>query len=278
MRFSIGAPGGTRTLILERRLILSFPALPTEFDGLRICLLSDLHLKRPDALFGALVEYLGRTAFDLGCCAGDVECSPGMDMRIPRELARKLFAASSQRFGWYVVRGNNDSPRFIRQLDTGAVHVLHNRSVRLGDSAPPLFVVGVDDPDHRHDDLDAALEGVPRDAFTILLAHSPDIIHRAERKKVSLVLCGHTHGGQVRLPWAGPVLTQTRVGRKYCWGLARKLDTLIFTTCGVGCTFVPLRVNCPSEVVSITLRRSSAPHVDSSARAVSPCRGQSPVV
>jgi len=260
----------------ERRLVLHFPTLPVEFEGFRICLFSDLHLRggrsnairclggpRHAPVFDALLAYLRERTFDLGCCAGDIQSSTAADMETYLALARGLFDASHPRFGWYVVRGNNDSRRFMRRLGRAGVTVLNNRSVRLGLSTPPVYLVGVDDPHHEWHDVDAALRDVPADAFKILLAHSPDVIGDAASHGVHLILCGHTHGGQIRLPSVGAVVTQTRVSRKYSWGLSRKRGTLMFTTSGVGWTFIPLRLNCPAEVVSITLRRGAAPHVDS---------------
>jgi hypothetical protein len=210
-----------------------------------------------------LLAYLKEKTFDLGCCVGDIQHSSAAKMEPLLALARRLFDASRPRLGWYVVRGNNDNRRFMRRLGGTDVTVLNNRSVRLGHSAPPLYLVGVDDPHRQWHDVHAALKDVPPDAFKILLAHSPDVIHDAARHAVHLVLCGHTHGGQIRLPSVGAVVTQTRVSRNYSWGLSRKRGTLMFTTCGVGWTLIPLRLNCPAEVVSVTLRRGNAPHVDS---------------
>ena len=249
-----------------RRLVLHFPALPAEFDGFRICLFSDLPLKTPEPVFDALLAYLKGQTFDLGCCAGDIQHRSDPKMDTSLALARGLFNATHPRFGWYVVRGNNDHRRFMRRLQSGCpgVTVLDNRSVRLGLSTPPLYLAGVDDPHRRWHDLDSALADVPDDAFKILLAHSPEVIHDAARLGVQLALCGHTHGGQIRLPGVGAMFTESRVSRKYCWGLSRKRGTLLFTTCGVGWTMMSLRLNCPPEVVSITLRRGAASHVDSS--------------
>ncbi|HUW56498.1 MAG TPA: metallophosphoesterase [Planctomycetota bacterium] len=246
----------------ERRLVLHFPGFPAALDGLKLCLVSDLHLRKPTPTFDELLSYLNTHTFDLACCTGDVAGSWGGTSAASLELARRLFQSSPPRLGWFAVRGNNDPRPFMRRLARMGVHVLYNEAVRIGGSDPPFYLVGVDDPHYGHDDLDAALRDVPQDAFKLLLAHSPDVIHNAARRRVELVLSGHTHGGQIRLPVIGAVLTQSRVGRRYAWGLARKGDTLIYTTCGVGWALVPVRFNCPPEVVSLTLRRGRGPHVD----------------
>ncbi len=247
----------------ERRVTLNFPDLPAAADGLRICLVADLHAKGPHPLFRRLVGWLGAHEFDAGFCGGDLQYGTDAGADVTLAVARTIFAARRPRLGWFVVRGNNDRRSFFKRLAAPGVRLLANESARLLDSAPPLVLAGVDDPHYRHDDLDAALDGVPEDAFTILLAHSPDVIHKAAARGVRLVLSGHTHGGQVRLPFAGALFTQTRVGVEFAYGLSRRHDTWLYTTSGVGYALMPLRLNCPAEVVSLTLRRASGDHVDS---------------
>lgn len=257
------------TQLHERKLVLHFPTLPVEADGLRIAFIADLHIKRPQRLYGRLIEYLRERTFDVACCAGDTQYGAALKRDAPLEIARAVFAATRPRLGWFVVRGNNDSRTFFRRLKGDGVRLLNNQSVRLTGAGEnqmgtvPIFLAGVDDPHYRCDDLDAALEGVPDGAFTVLLAHSPDVIHEAAERGVRLVLCGHTHGGQIRLPLAGALVTQTRVGVGFAYGLTQKRGTTLYTTSGVGYAVVPVRVNCPAEVVDITLRRAPGPHVDS---------------
>jgi hypothetical protein len=245
-------------VLVERRLTLSFPGLPARLDGLRVVFFSDVHFtKRWSKREEDLLRYLEANAFDLGCCAGDLEYACGRATGTTLEHARRVFSASKPRLGWFVVRGNNDSYDFIEKLHGGGVNVLLNRAVRLDDSDGGVYLIGVDDPHRRCDDLDAALKDVPPEAFKILLAHSPDIISSASGKGIPLILTGHTHGGQVRLPGIGAVITETRCSRKFSYGLSRLGDTVIFTTCGIGYAILPIRIGCPPEVVAITLRRGT---------------------
>jgi hypothetical protein len=133
--------------------------------------------------------------------------------------------------------------------------ILTNAHKLIGDGLSSWYLVGVDDPRWHCDDLPAALAGVPDDAFKLLLAHSPDILPAAARHRVDLVLAGHTHGGQIRLPWLGPLVTRTRISRRYAWGLTTCGDTLCHTTSGAGCSFPPVRLDCPQEIVLLELVR-----------------------
>ena len=107
----------------------------------------------------------------------------------------------------------------------------------------------------RKPDLEAALAGVPKGAFRLLLCHEPDYADIAAARRIPLQLSGHSHGGQVRLPLLGaPILPY--LGRKYPIGLQRAgTSTLVYTNVGVGTIAPPVRFNCRPEVTQLTLRR-----------------------
>ena len=104
------------------------------------------------------------------------------------------------------------------------------------------------------EDLDAALEGAPDRSTVILLAHEPDFADRvAADGRVALQLSGHSHGGQVRLPFIGaPMLPH--LGRKYPYGLRRVGSMWLYTNRGVGVIAPPVRFNCRPEVTLLTLQ------------------------
>jgi len=104
--------------------------------------------------------------------------------------------------------------------------------------------------------VDLALAGVPASGTTILLAHSPDQAFDATGKGVDLVLSGHTHGGQVRLPLIGTVYTGTELGPEYAAGLYQFDDLWLYITRGVGMTGLPIRFLCPPEVSLLVLERA----------------------
>ena len=101
-----------------------------------------------------------------------------------------------------------------------------------------------------------ALAGVPPDDMAILLAHSPDQVLEAIGLGADLVLSGHTHGGQVRLPLLGAVYAGTKLGRDYAAGLFSVEDTWLYVSRGIGMTGLPIRFLCPPEVTLIILERA----------------------
>ena len=103
--------------------------------------------------------------------------------------------------------------------------------------------------------LAEALQGVPRDAFSILLTHSPSSIMEAGAAGIDLVLSGHTHGGQIKLPIIGPLYAPADYVRKYSEGLFRYRDSWLYVNRGIGTRALPVRFLCPPEITVITLRR-----------------------
>src|SRR5690606_32572234 len=110
-------------------------------------------------------------------------------------------------------------------LERSGVRVLQNDRAVAGLRQVRIDVVGVDDPYTGRDDLDAALDRTDRPPFgaerrfTLLLAHSPDIVANKRAKVADLILCGHTHGGQIRAPFLGALRTNTKLGRRAASGL-----------------------------------------------------------
>ncbi|MDZ7413856.1 MAG: metallophosphoesterase [candidate division KSB1 bacterium] len=105
----------------------------------------------------------------------------------------------------------------------------------------------------------AAAHGIPHEAFTLLLAHSPDMVRPAEDLGIDLVLAGHTHGGQVRLPLVGALYTQTLLGRRYAAGLFSFGTTKLYVNRGIGNAFVPFRFLCRPEITVIHLLPGANP-------------------
>jgi predicted MPP superfamily phosphohydrolase len=164
----------------------------------------------------------------------------------------------------FAVLGNHDYDRHGREhrgehghdvsavLAEAGIQVLSNSAhSALGAG---LFIAGVDDPSRRRDDLDRAMAGVPEGACCLLLAHSPDVVLRLGQHRPGLVLAGHTHGGQIRLPLAGPLITMSRLPRRQVMGLHEHQGVPTFVSRGIGYSGVNLRLWCPPEVALLTLR------------------------
>ena len=100
-----------------------------------------------------------------------------------------------------------------------------------------------------------AMRGIPAQEFSILLAHSPDAIHEAIELGADIVLSGHTHGGQVRLPLIGPLYINTELGPEYNQGLFRFNDTWLYVNRGLGTRGLAIRLLCPPEITLLTMRQ-----------------------
>jgi predicted MPP superfamily phosphohydrolase len=162
--------------------------------------------------------------------------------------------------GIIAVLGNHDywtDPDVVSHLlrDTVGARVLKNETEFIARSGEHLAIAGLDDPVTKNHDFSATLAGVPDRCPTVMLAHTPDITPQAAERGVDLVLAGHTHGGQVVLPWLGPPIVNSKYGRRFAAGLKQVGETQVYTNRGVGMAIVPIRVNCPPEVALITLRR-----------------------
>jgi len=244
-----------RRWVETTRRTVTLPGLPESMDGFRIVHLSDLHwdaYTRP--------EWMRRTFDRVNALEPDIIVLTGDLITHFREYiepcARGLGHLRA-RHGVFAVLGNHDhwaSGRLLTEaLEASGITVLNNAHRPIGDG---LWLVGVDDPHLQRADLNRALEGVADDGRPrVLLAHSPDIMEEAA-DRVDLVLSGHTHGGQVRLPVLGAIMRVTRrpAARPFTVGWGRAGRTLCFTNRGLGSVLIPIRFNCRPEIAVITLK------------------------
>jgi predicted MPP superfamily phosphohydrolase len=143
-----------------------------------------------------------------------------------------------------------------RALSNRGVAVLGNSNLRLTRDGDDIWLVGVKDCSYiRRDDLPRALEGVPPDATAIIITHSPDLVCQPEAGRAAVLLAGHTHGGQMVLPWIGPLYVPTRLGRRRMSGLLEVDGRQLFINRGLGEVILPMRLNCRPELALLTLRR-----------------------
>jgi Predicted phosphohydrolases len=259
------------------------PRLPEALEGLRVLLLADPHIARWGRREDLLMQHLGALpeAPDLIIWGGDyIYQRDGMDdaLRLA-ERVRALFPTVPA-FG---VLGNAEHKlnrtrraRFAANLEGKAgIVLLNNRQAPLTLRDETITIAGVDDPYYGHDDLAEALAPVPPcRRFTLLLAHSPQIVARAARAGVDVMLSGHTHGGQIRLPLVGALKTQNPLGRRMDQGAFDRArltgvlgrdpggDLTLYITRGIGSApiwrfrGVNPRLLCRPEITLLTLHRN----------------------
>jgi len=251
------------------RYEITLPRLPRHLDGLRVLHLTDLHLHPGSELAWQLPELVARVPHDLTCYTGDfinidadIPAVADLLAHMPRAEGEDAYAVLGNHD--YVPhgrdRGANDVPRLRRVLEDAGLIVLANnaRPVRGGG----LWVVGVDDPATGRDDLARAMAEVPADACALVLAHSPDVALRLGApggRRPDLILAGHTHGGQIRLPRLGPLITLSALPRALAMGLGRYDDVPLFVSRGIGYSTVNLRLGTPPEAALLTLRAPKDP-------------------
>ena len=159
--------------------------------------------------------------------------------------------------GVFAVQGNRDirlnrvltSKELLRQ----GIRELTNKGCWLERNGSKLWLCGMDDATIGHPDVSAALKGLPPDAVAIAFSHNPDLAESLRDPRIRLMCCGHTHGGQINLPLAGPLFIPSAFGHKYAQGLVQAPVTKVFVTSGVGAAFPPFRFRCPPEIALLTL-------------------------
>lgn len=236
-----------------------FPDLPPAFDGFRILLLTDLHLDGLPGLTDALIERIRDMEVDLCLFGGDLRMEVYGPMAPSIRLLRRLLGQIQGRYGVYGVLGNHDCIEFLPDLEESGVTMLVNDAARIRQGDDEIWLVGVDDPHYyRCHDLGQAFRDVPGRAFTVFLAHSPELYDQAPAYGARLYLCGHTHGGQICLPRLGPLFTHSSAPRFTAAGAWTYQGMSGYTSTGAGASGIPLRFNCPGEVSLIVLRGGEA--------------------
>lgn len=223
------------------------PRLPPAFHGFRLLHLSDIHLDMEHAISHALAERVREAQYDLCVITGDFRA------RTYGEYQPVVDAMADLRphidCPIYAVLGNHDFIEMVPDLEALDMRVLLNESVVIEHGGATIHLAGIDDPHYyRADNLEKAADAIPTDAVAILLAHSPEIYRNAAHAGFDLMLCGHTHGGQICLPGGVPLTYNAKCPRALGKGAWRWGALQGYTSVGAGCCVVPVRFNCPPEI------------------------------
>lgn len=238
----------------------TFPDLPRSFDGYRILFLSDLHLDGLDGLTETLQPIVRSLPADLCLIGGDLRMETYGPFDEALSRFRALLPHIRSQDGVYAILGNHDCTEIIEPLSKDGVRYLVNEAARITRGDESLWLIGADDPHlYKCHDLEKAFEEVPQDGFRILAAHSNEIYRDAARFGPQLYVCGHTHAGQIQLPYVGPVFTHSSAPRSFCFGSWTFGAMQGFTSCGAGVSGIPVRFASRGEVVRFTLKRGESP-------------------
>lgn len=248
---------------------IRLPNLPTAFDGLRIAQLSDIHLDEFTEPFflRMAIERINRLRPDVVLLTGDFVTREFLPKSFPMRAASRCASIlqSLECTKRYAVLGNHDvsvrAPAVIDAL-SHSVTVLRNSFAALERGSSRIWLAGLDDVIEGRPNLDRAVPEFIRqrsDEPVVLLCHEPDfvdyVLPHAAGPSVNLMLSGHTHGGQVRLPVLGP-LALPDWGKKYVEGIFRFGNLQLYVNRGIGTVGLPFRLNCTPEITLMTLRRA----------------------
>jgi len=237
--------------------------LPDAFHGYRVVQISDIHLDEYTEPFflSRVIEQVNLLAPDLVLITGDFISDTPLS---PNFAYHALFHCADQLRGLtcprrFAVMGNHDDvlgPVNVRRaLDNASIPLLVDQYVPIERDGKRLWLAGVADPVTQAPNLDLAIPARP-DGPVLLMCHAPDYADvlrlHSHGRSVDLMLSGHSHGGQIRLPLVGPVILPF-MGKKYIEGFFRFGNLQLYVNRGIGTVGMPFRLNCPPEITLFTL-------------------------
>jgi len=254
----VGLHGRGRRNALKIRIVhnaVRLASLPAAFEGYTILHLSDLHLDMSEDFVDALIERARMADYDLCVLTGDYRYRT----RGPYEPALAGLARLRPHLKEpvYAVLGNHDSIRMVPGMEDLGIRVLLNESTRIERAGATIHLAGIDDAHYyRVDNLHKAAHDIPHQEVSILLSHTPEPYRNAAHADFNLMLCGHTHGGQICLPGGIPLITDADCPRAYVRGPWRYHDLVGYTSVGAGSSIVDVRFNCLPEITLHRLQRA----------------------
>jgi hypothetical protein len=246
--------GRRNTLNIQvRENVITVPGLPQAFDGFRILHMSDLHTDMHPPATSALARTVVELDYDICVMTGDYRAKTyGPFDAALNELSRVCQAIPAPIYG---VFGNHDSIRMLPGMEALGVRMLLNEHVEFSRGGEAIFLAGVDDAHYyRVDNVEKTAAALPTNAVSILLSHTPEIYRQAAHAGFDMMLCGHTHGGQICLPGGIPVTLDSKCPRSMGAGAWTYQSMQGYTSAGAGTCIVPVRLNCPPEVTVHELR------------------------
>lgn len=235
------------------------PRLPKAFDGFRLLQISDLHIDLLPELAGAVAAKIAETPHDATVFTGDYRNTTRDDHEPALQLLRGILAkAGFPRFG---ILGNHDYIEMVWGLENLGLPMLVNEASSIERDGGRIWIAGVDDPHfYRTHNPAQARANIPDEAFRILLSHSPECHAEAAALGYDLMLCGHTHGGQICLPGGRHLYCPVRnLPSRFIRGRWKSDRMQGYTSPGTGACGVPVRLFCPPEITVHILKEGVSP-------------------
>ena len=224
--------------------------LPDSFEGFKIVHLTDIHHSKFVSFNEVfrMVELANRQNADAVFLTGDYITWSKKFIAPVAEALRNLKA----RFGVFAILGNHDirvdAHGITQALEKAQIKVLRNSSERIDLKGDSLWIAGVDEYSYGQSDIAKAIREVPLSQPRILLAHNPEIVSEAAGHQVDFVLAGHTHGGQIKIPFMRSLNVVTQPSQECLEGFVRSGKTQMYISRGLGKVVIPVRIFCPPEI------------------------------
>jgi predicted MPP superfamily phosphohydrolase len=245
-----------RFWFVVREVDVTVDGLDPSFDGFRIAHLSDLHIGTytPKSWGARWTRAANGRRADIAVVTGDL-VSSGVEFH---EDIAEVVSGLTAKDGVFVSMGNHDyfgdAEPLVTLLAERGAKVLRNEGVTLERNGKSLYLAGIDDTWTGRDDMDLALRARPSEAPVVLLAHDPERFREALKRDVALTLSGHTHGGQIAVPFLSRRLSLSHLTHHFHQGLYRQGKSALYVHPGLGTTGPPMRLGVAPAVVILTLR------------------------
>ena len=245
-----------RYIVVTNIYAIPVPNLPREFDGFRITHITDVHYGSlvPKVFVEMVVDKANACKTDIIVCTGDYvhERNSTVQLDAVWPILEKLSAPA----GVYSVLGNHDHwadfERSVYWLDRSGQNIRH-KAVPLEKNGKRIWIGGAGDLMEDKIGIDEAFENVPEQACKICLAHNPDTADSKYKTRIDLMISGHTHGGQVNIPFVGTPKLPVE-NKRYSSGFIRSDKTNLFISRGIGWSIIPVRFNCYPEIAILELK------------------------
>jgi predicted MPP superfamily phosphohydrolase len=245
--------------LVVRETTIALDRWPSSLTNLKVAVLSDIHAGGSfidERKLRTIVERTNALQPDLIVILGDYIRGGRSHHEMDPEVFAPLLKDFRAPLGVYSVLGNHDwwfdGERVRRALEAYGIKVLENQVAKIDTRGTSFWLVGLADLWTRPQLIGETIANVPAGEPLIALTHNPDIFPRLPQG-VSLLLAGHTHGGQVRFPIIGTVVSVSRFGDRYVGGHIVEDGRHLFITTGIGTSIYPIRFGVPPEIVLLTL-------------------------
>jgi uncharacterized protein len=243
--------------LVYQEIPLSFKNLPDDFDNFSILHLSDIHLHHDSGMERLVIDTIGHRKYDLCIITGDCRKSQRDSILPTINGLQFLVKRIKTKHGFLAVLGNHDSCFMVNPMEKMGIRVLTNESILLHQGSAQIKITGTDDVHSYYTDQAVYAFEPPTNHFSIALVHSPELYDTAAMAGTNLYLCGHTHSGQLCLPGGTALKKNISRGRVYYKGLWSHNGMQGVTSAGIGTSGLPLRFNCPPEILNIRLTKCS---------------------